>query len=563
MSLRWRQFEGETRRALKRQLRQARSGKKQKASTIRRNYGRAIALPLFVLYGWAAITLGYGGWAANRLGSGLLSALVTSVPLTLFMAAFWHARLAAHPEPIWYVLPLSRAHLYRLRTRQFNKSFLYWGTLVLFAYLAIYVRGEIHSVSAAFALGVAQTIVIWTCALHLAAGFPTFMRSLARLGLLALLVIGLGPTFGITAAALREAGPTLAAILPAGWTHHALAGSGWRDRVCVIPLALLLAAIPFSLRRLRTQFFETIFWQPEASDDESSQESVESIQHAALLQNGMRGRSWREVCETLVAELLRSNRPREEWIEMLVENVWSEEQRELADFLWCNRRGWTIGWKRAVKSMAVCFGLGAVARFVFEWPIAQFVVLTAGGLLALQAAPILPSANAFRSIPSTGAFSPLYAPFPVSASAIYRTLRAAAIVRWIAWMPLAIIYGAAIAAQTGVDISHGGGIGLGCAALTFALQPAFITMAMGRNTTIVSAGWKLIFACLVFLVLSLVAVFIVALLEPAAGGWPVIVGACIAIWISSKSAQLLREFLYRRRGIDQLHRPQAAYSSSR
>src|SRR5438045_3450442 len=149
MNLRWRQFEREARRAIKRELRSSPNGKKQKASTVRRDYGKAIALPFFIIYGWVAITLGYGAWAANRLGSGLLVALFASIPVILLIATFWHARLAAAPEPIWYVLPVSRPQIYRHRLRQFNKGLLYWGTLILFAYAALFVRGEIQALRAA------------------------------------------------------------------------------------------------------------------------------------------------------------------------------------------------------------------------------------------------------------------------------------------------------------------------------------------------------------------------------------------------------------------------------
>jgi hypothetical protein len=189
-------------------------------------------------------------------------------------------------------------------------------------------------------------------------------------------------------------------------------------------------------------------------------------------------------------------------------------------------------------------------------------ILAAGALLSLPSAPLFTGAAGLRPFPNAGSLSPIYSAFPISYDSMYRTLRIVSLVRWAAWTPLAVGYVTVVAWWMQMPISLTMPIGFKIALLFVAIRPIFAAIWIGQNTTIWRYGWSFVFVCLGLLAMISGIVFLFAVFQTDSVAVPMQIGAWIATWLIAKSMQLLQRRIFRRRGLDLSHRPQAAYSSS-
>jgi hypothetical protein len=543
MNLRWHSFERPARRLIEGEIAKSPALKK-----LRRKAPRKKARSLWLLLSclWVLMPLGLARAAAEKIGSGLLVYALGSVPLIVFVATGWHAHVDRVADPVWHVYTFAREEILRERLRTFGRSLAYFSPIIFGGSIGLYFGGEILFVSSAIIHGILQAVVIVICGLHVAAYSLARRRAVGWIAILFFIMLTLGAFMPSAAEMLRESSAAILAALPAGWVHHVVTGVSWRDWIYLLPILLICIAIPQSARRLRHNFMENPVWKTDLESQSLTPSEMDD------------DRGEEEQIDPTIALARVSAEVREGPLEAAVARLWNDDQRQTAAFLWPAWHGWTQSWIGTAKFLLICVVLAAIGRFIFNFEIIVDGTLIIGTLGSLAASPLTSRATGLRPHGGLGSFSPLYAGFPLAYDSLYKTLHAVALVRWVTWMPLLMLYAAGVAwlaeYPTAVVLILAFKIGL----TLLALLPATTTMWLGQTSSM-TRQWPVFIV--VFLLLLIAACAFVFVFAPIAldTSFPLALdaGLLAAIWILAKATQLFHRALYRGRCMDLLSKPQS------
>ena len=539
MNLRWHTFERPARRLIKSEIAKSPALKKLRRQAPRKKL-RALWLMLG-LYFWVFIPLGLGRGAVDRIGSGPLVYALASAPLIAFAAIGFCGHLDRISDPVWHVYPFAPAEVFRERLRTFAWTLVYFAPIVLGGSAGLYMRGEIQSIPAAIVHGLVQTAMIVISGLHVTAYFQQHRGKIGWNAVLFVIVLILGTFIPTIADKLRDSSSLILAILPAGWIHHVVSGLSWREWIYLLPILILCIALPQSLRRIRHNFLHSPVWSTDLEGQSLNPSEVDEDEVEATEDGG-------------IALARVSTNINKGPLEVAVSKLWNDDQRQTAAFLWPGERAWTAFWIWSAKFMLVFVVVAAIGRFIFNFDLIVGVALALGGFASLAASPLFSRATGLRQHGALGVFSPMYAAFPLAYDSLYKTLRAVALVRWLTWMPLILLYAAAIAWLSELNTILVLKIAFKIGLMLLALQPGIITLWLSYNCSI-TRRWPVVLIVLLLLILG--GAMFAFILTSGETTVPVAVnlGLLAAIWILAKAAQLLHRTLYRSGAMDLLSKP--------
>lgn len=353
-------------------------------------------------------------------------------------SAFLRARdllRGLYASPDLYVLshfPVSDEELLRLQWKRFHR-----GTLwVLWAFAAVYLAlAAKEGTAAALAVAAGLAVAQWFCVLGvssaLAAWKPAwplgFVGNLLCGLVLAPLVLGktLGPR-------LEEASGLGLLAFPAGWATFALRNGLLMGQdaayLAALPAAALVALFPLAARRLLRGYAvgELVFRAPPPAEQ--------------LLEEIVRGeradevrRAIPDLVEERILEGAFLRRP--PWtsggfLERAFAALLSPRDLAAADFLLGGAMAWSKSWKLSAASALAGSGLVLLLGAGHAWAVS----LTAIAMTLFLLAGTWPG---FRTVPCGGSFAAHHGLYPIGFWQASSILFRAALVRILAWLPLA------------------------------------------------------------------------------------------------------------------------------
>lgn len=491
------------------------------------------------------------------IGGGALGALHQSTGMAEVYVALWSilwSLVAANKWQmieqkgylaVWHCMPIQPAELHRAFTREAAPYLLLWPLFVFALYGGVVVSSESIKVGKWLLLSIGQGAVIAVTGIHLAAFLKlTRFRLAIATGALAIGLLALYPP--ARAVIVREA-PAINAVLPAGWVAHLLGANSWREWMFALPLAVLFAAVPASLGRIRKRFAELDIWRVEETDEVDEVEAM----HAEIVEQIMQPRGPTEIEDDLLTRgLAAAPLGERDRIEAFVFGKFSERQRKAADFLWPFVLGWTRQWKWAARLLLIIVVLAAAARplLASDWLVAALIYIVAWllplGAVAGGGSPI------FRKYYAPGGFAPFYSVFPVSYDDLYSTMLKANFWRLLAWAPMFVLFAGVIGYLAENSFLLGTLAGMRMVALSFVAQPVWVGSRIHTGSTMVREISVLALIPLGFggLVLSVAGLVMPMKLQ-------FVVATFAAVAVISKLIQLTLRAVYRGRSLDLMERP--------
>lgn len=292
---------------------------------------------------------------------------------------------------------------------------------------------------------------------------------------------------------LNKYGDAAAGLLPTGWVigplHRWLGGeSHASDALWLLPAGAVLTLIPAVLRWARThyRFRDAVLLEyaaePPADCDAEDREAI-AEQHTRPSHTGLT-----EVTERILSRefLLPASGPDRGWIERLVWRWWTPRERLLAEWDWAGSPPWTWSWRTGAMLLAGGLILTLVGR-VLGWLWLE-AALPAGGILGgLACLPVFTGfAGGRLAVPPAGSLevAPLM-PYPRTSGELLRLLLKASVVRALAALPLALIFGALAGHLREVTWLAGADLGLRACFASCVVAPLMFTarIATGSNDT--------------------------------------------------------------------------------
>lgn len=450
---------------------------------------------------------------------------------------------------IWQCVPIQPEELHKALMRDFVPQLFGWPILVLFLYGGVFFNPNPLTLGQWLGLGIGQSLMVIAAGIHLAA-FPKWRRFSFALSGLAV-TVGLAPVWHeATRSVMLGEGAAINAIIPAGWVAHLFSANSWREWMFVLPIAVFLAAVPASIRRMRRRFAEMEIWRAEESEIVDVAEAAQ----AEIVEQIMQPRGPTEIADDLLTSgLAEAPVIERDRIEAFVFGKFSERQRKAADFLWPFVLGWTRQWKWAARLLLISVALAAAARplLASDWLMAALIYIVAWllplGAVAGGGSPI------FRKYYAPGGFAPFFSVFPVSYDDLYSTMLKANFWRLLAWAPMFVLFAGVIGYLAENSFLLGTMAGLRMVALSFVAQPVWVASRIHTGSTMVRELSVLALIPLGFagLVLSVAALVMPMKVE-------FVVASFVALAVISKLIQLTLRAVYRGRSLDLMERPKGA-----
>lgn len=342
-----------------------------------------------------------------------------------------------HASADLYVLahfPVADADLLRIQWKRFHRASLWllWGFAVVYLALAAK-EGAPAALAIAAGLAVAQWFAVLGVSSALAAWRPAW--PLAFVGnafcALALVPVLFGKTLGPH---VEDASGLGLLAFPAGWATFALRNGLLQGQeaayLAAIPAAALAALFPLAGRRLLRTYVvgELVFQAPPPA--EVVLEEMARREEAA----GSPGDPRRAITAQMEERVLEGaflRRP--PWtsgglLERAFAAMLSPRDLAAADFLLGGGMSWTTTWRFSAASAAAGCGLALVVDH--EWAVTLPAI--AMGIFLLAG-----SWPGFQAVPSGGAFAARHGLYPVGFWQASSILFRAALLRILAWTPLA------------------------------------------------------------------------------------------------------------------------------
>ncbi len=387
IGIRWRKFERELRRRVRRKLRgsKARWREYRRRNNLRQRVMRWFSWPIGVIV-YAGLAVSpllrlREGLGDHSFGVALNLAALMWTGIALVRSANLVSQLRGGPYLAMLLrFPLSDRAVFRIVLARFLRGSLALA-IYFFAgswYLVVWQRGKSDWNAVGWA--VVATLLQSVANMALSLAVPQRFQK-AKLGLAGVLLCLAGFIFGYAAEwfapLLLQMSDWLLWAQPAGWVLLLLHAGQW---LLFVPLALLVAAAIGSVRQLQETY---------------QAPNLESLLPVATVAENFEAVSpteLRKVTETLMTKrfLEGVDWGKQRWIEHLVARWWTARERLLAEFLLGGRPPrWSQNWRAALKAAA--FGpalallpgtLGAVASvgafgvatlaatgvFLTEWP---------------------------------------------------------------------------------------------------------------------------------------------------------------------------------------------------
>ncbi len=328
---------------------------------------------------------------------------------------------------------------------------------------------------------------------------------------------------------LAGASDWLAWFTPAGWAWmvgHAEMPFAW-----FAPVAVLVAVAGWTARQWHVVYrppeLETLL--PAATTAEEFEAvSPSEMQHVreAMRSGGfLSGADW-------------ASQP---WLERWVAGWLTAREKLLTEFLLGGGSpGWTRAWRRGLKIAMVGLCLVVVPGTVFTW-----IVFIGGVSAMLVAVPLLTDDfPALKPAWGFGRGAPAYALSPCGFGELSATILKTSTPRLLAWLPICVVYCAAVAWRLGISPASGAGFGARLMLLCLLGQPVIITLLFSSGTNDsrnVRASWLWIIFVFLGLIVMMLGASLALLLAPAgyataaAGAFGVFVLAFVklyAVWFN-------------------------------
>jgi len=493
---RWKALEASLRRRVRAELRASRELWREYKRN-RRSFSRQTRLEPFIRF-LVPIAL-----AAIALAGTSAPALVLAA-LTLYATGSAFLRAASllqglHGSTDLNVLahyPCSDDDLLRLQWRRFHRSSLW----LLYTFAVVYLVLGAGGGPAALALSAGLALVHWLGTLGVSAALAAWRPAwpLPFLGKALCLLSAAPVVFGKALGPLLEGSPGLGFLaLPTGWASFAfrngiVLGEPWA-LAAALPAAALAALVPLAGRRfLRTYSVgglvypaaptaELILEQMVQNEMVRRSEYDPAVVESPELKPALREELRRSIPEFMEGRVLEGGFLRApDWtrggpLERAFAALLSPRERAAADFLLGGGMSWTRSWILS----AVFAALGSLGVLLLGGPV-PWVVVSAGALMAL---PLLAGTwPAFHTVPTGGVFMPLHALYPLGYWQMSSLKFRAALVRGLAWAPLAFGFAVLIGAWPGTWIEGGPVLALKALAVYAASVPVFAIFRFSEGT---------------------------------------------------------------------------------
>jgi len=292
---------------------------------------------------------------------------------------------------------------------------------------------------------------------------------------------------------LLETLKTVVALLPTAWIPWVFERGVLAHDASALPrvigAAVLVAFLPLGYQRLRKAYPRVELVYPllgagagvlheEEGFDEDSRESTGNETGDLGLESVTR----KTVAAPAPIHLPFLDWETSGWIERLAGRWLNRREQQVAAFLCGGRLGhWSKSWRFGLKVAAV----GIVTMFL-TMLLPLWVCFVAGLAATLSAVPVFGGRwDGLQLTASSGTVGPAYAGLPISYSEITRVLFKINLVRYAVWIPVFLLYAAALGALTEHSWSLGLRMGLEILAILLSAQWIFIMghHASGTNDT--------------------------------------------------------------------------------
>lgn len=430
MKLAWPEFEKAAGRKIRAEIRKdpelRKAAKRKRASsTIRADISSLIFFPFLMIfvgsaakegasldYSLGVLTLVFLGGALKR-GAGFHRYFYTSTKLATLT-----------------LLPLRDGQVFRVLWRGYLLEGAIYVGAVLIAYFFLFAF-DLVGVWGWLAGAVMQVAVVFVCALHVAAWWPSPIWMMTGFLLQVLAVASLFfDNFGSQNEMLLR---FLFWSSPPGWVHYLVRPESLSDPMIwllLIPLGAVLGLVVFSYRRLAGAFsLEGIEWSwhhdPEA---EPSAEFAQSSRRPGPteMEDTIRSRFFLEAVQW----------ENSGWVERFAARFLSAREKMVVEFL----GGETTGWSRGYTWNLVVFGLALVAAW-FLAPQGATALFLPAYFLAMAVFPVLKSEQwrGLRGGIDAGAISPLVG-YPISFREALNVVLKISIIRTVPGIPMVLTF---------------------------------------------------------------------------------------------------------------------------
>jgi hypothetical protein len=341
-------------------------------------------------------------------------------------------------------MPVTDKHFFRYAWRQFLKSSLWvwFYSFLAFGYLTVISKAGTIGWTAAVIASTLQWLLIVSLVVTAELLAPSWPK--AKIGLPLYLL-----TFG--AIFVPESWATLAwralLPLPTAWIPHifelAVLNHESGSLYLVIPIVLFLVSLPLTSRRLRESYPIVAPTYPLASnavadvkrdDDEISlvreedwqSRSTKATSNLRVTPAHLRGLDWSS----------------SGWIESLAGHLLNEREKKSADFLCGGHLGlWSDLWRLGLKIAAT----GVVALLLPKL-FAVWIGIAIGAVASSFALPVIGGRwEGMQLVTLSGTVRPACAGIPLSYTEMSRVLAKINLLRYAAWLPIFLVYGALLA----------------------------------------------------------------------------------------------------------------------
>jgi len=338
-------------------------------------------------------------------------------------------------------------------------------------------------------------------------------------------------------------GPDLISFLPTGWPVSLFQllppNPRWSALVALLPIALTIWSLTYSIRRLRNGFRFEEQLLPVApdiiptSETEASGTMPPANQHQVHL--GL----------TAIEELIQSRKFLEPvswqnrgWFERWLWGWLDARERVLSEFAFPRGYAITIPWRNTFRNLVVAvaaaFAAGLASPTLKIWILGFGLLVTSAQALA----QMLGSGNSFRSIFCSGVNIPIYAGFGIGYRELARLLIKCSIVQLPLFIPFVMVWSVLIEQLYDVPWQAGIVFGFKGSILLFAARFILITFRFSGSTND-SSRFRSRSFFLMFLVVSLVFAFL------GLGGAGLFVPDAMAAWMMWALAVLDAYLLFR------------------